>query len=420
MDRKLQRRRFPPRRVAGLAAGLVFFGLSAYGILRDSGLRKLHVERDKVTISTVERAPFLEYTPVRGTVLPIRTVYLDALVSGQVVEVFREEGTTVEEGEPLLRLTNPELELQVMQQEAVLEQRREELRNGRLSMEQDLLRSRQQLMEMEYRLQVDQRKFERYKSLPEQVLAAILPMQEYERLREEYEFSLRKLELSRETHAHDSLLSAQRVKQLGAAVARMERSIVIVRQRLDQLTVRAPVAGQLTALDADLGVSKGAGERLGQIDIIDDFKVRAQIDEHYIARVGRGQRGEFDHAAATYRLVVRKVYPEVRDGRFEVDLEFEEAAPGGIRRGQTLHIRLELGDLEEAVQVARGGFYQTTGGHWVYVVGPEGERAMRRQIKLGRQNPRVYEVLEGLEPGEQVITSSYEHFGDDMDVLVLR
>ena len=173
-------------------------------------------------------------------------------------------------------------------------------------------------------------------------------------------------------------------------------------------------------LAAEVGESKGTGVRLGQIDMIDGFKVRAAIDEHYIGRVGRGQRGQFDSDDESYSLVIRRVYPEVREGRFEVDLVFEGEAPEGIRRGQTLHIRLELGDLDEAVQVARGGFYQATGGHWAYVLDASGDRATRRSIALGRQNPRVYEVLEGLEPGEQVITSSYETFGEDMDVLVLR
>lgn len=420
MDRRIPRRRFTPRRLAVAAALLLLVGLTSYGLLRDSGLRKLNVERDKLTISTVERGPFLEYTPVRGAVLPLRTVYLDALVSGQVDRVFVEEGAIVAEGEPLLRVANPELELQVLQQEAELERRREDLRNGQLTMEQDLLRSRQALMEIEYQLAVDRRNFERYAALSAKDLAAILPMQEFERMRDRYEFSARKAQLTRETHGQDSLLSAQKVAQLGAAVQRMERDLEIIRQRLDNLTVRAPVAGQLTTLDAEIGESKGAGTRLGQIDIVDAFKVRAAIDEHYIARVSRGQRGEFDIEEQTYGLRVRKVYPEVQDGRFEVDLEFEGTPPPGIRRGQTLHVRLELGDLEEAVQVARGGFYQTTGGHWAYVLDEAGQRAMRRDIKVGRQNPRVYEVLEGLEPGERVITSSYENFGEDMDVLVLK
>ena len=420
MDRKIEKPQFTPKRIAIGAAALLLVGLFGYALLADFGVRKLNVERDRLTISTVALGPFQEYIPVRGTVLPLNTVYLDALERGQVEQVFVEEGASVAEGDPLLRLANPDLELTVLQQEADLERSREALRNGRLTMEQELLRSRKSLMEIEYQLAINKRNFERYESLSAEDLTAILSRQEYERLRDEYQYSVRRMALTQETQTQDSLLAASKVVQLVSAVERMERNLEIVRGRLDNLTVRAPVAGQLTMLKAEVGESKGTGVRLGQIDMIDGFKVRAAIDEHYIGRVGRGQRGQFDNDDESYSLVIRRVYPEVREGRFGVDLVFEGEAPEGIRRGQTLHIRLELGDLDEAVQVARGGFYQATGGHWAYVLDAAGDRATRRSIALGRQNPRVYEVLEGLEPGEQVITSSYETFGEDMDVLVLR
>ena len=420
MDRRLEKRRFTPRRVALGVAVLMLAGLCGYALLADFGVRRLNVQRERLTLSAVELGPFLEYIPVRGTVAPLRTVYLDAMESGQVVQVFAEEGTAVAAGDPLLRLANPDLELTILQQEAGLERSREELLNGRLTMEQNLLASRKTLMEIEYRLAVDKRNFERYQDLPAEDLAAIMSRQEYERLRDEYEYSARRMALTRETQTQDSLLAASKVAQLVSAVERTERDLEIIRRRLDNLTVRAPVAGQLTSLDAEVGESKGAGARLGQIDMTEGFKVRATIDEHYIGRVGRGQRGSFDSGGKPYGLLTRKVYPEVREGGFEVDFVFEGEAPEGIRRGQSLHVRLELGNLEEAVQVARGGFYQSTGGHWAYVLDASGERAARRSIRLGRQNPRVYEVLEGLEPGEQVITSSYESFGENIDVLVLR
>ncbi len=420
MDRKIAQPRFSPKRIGIGTAALLLAGLLGYALLADFGVRKLNVERDRLTISTVEFGPFQEYIPVRGTVLPLHTVYLDALERGQVEQVFVEEGTSVAEGDPLLRLANPDLELTVLQQQAELERSREALRNGRLTMEQDLLRSRKERMEIEYQLAINKRNFERYQSLSAADLTAILSRQEYERLRDEYQYSVRRMALTEETQTQDSLLAASKVAQLISAVERMERNLKIVRGRLDNLTVRAPVAGQLTTLAAEVGESKGTGVRLGQIDRIDGFKVRTAIDEHYIDRVDRGQRGQFDSGDQSYSLVIGKVYPEVKEGRFEVDLVFDGEAPAGIRRGQTLHIRLELGDLDQAVQVARGGFYQATGGQWAYVLNAAGDQATRRAIALGRQNPRVYEVLEGLEPGERVITSSYETFGQDMDVLVLR
>lgn len=420
MDRKLEKPRFSPKRIALGAGVLLFGGLCGYALLADFGVRKLNVQRDRLTISTVEFGPFQEYIPVRGTILPLRTVYLDALERGQVEQVFAEEGASVAAGDPLLRLANPDLELNVLQQEAELERSREELRNGRLTMQQERLRARKALLEIEYQLAINKRNFERYENLSAKDLTAILSRQEYERLRDEYQYSVRRMALTQQTQTQDSLLAASKVVQLVSAVERMERNLQIVRGRLDNLTVRAPVSGQLTMLSAEVGESKGTGVRLGQIDRIDGFKVRAVIDEHYIDRVGRGQRGQFNSGDAPYRLVIHKIYPEVKEGRFAVDLVFEGRAPEGIRRGQTLHIRLELGDLAETVQVARGGFYQATGGHWAYVLDAAGERATRRSIALGRQNPRVYEVLEGLEPGEQVITSSYETLGENMDVLVLR
>ena len=222
-----------------------------------------------------------------------------------------------------------------------------------------------------------------------------------------------------ENFRQDSLLRVNQLTQLESSIDRLEMNLEMVKRSVDNLTLRAPISGQLTSLNAEIGQSKSSGQRLGQIDVLDNFKVRAAIDEFYIARINIGQEGEFDLAGNTFRLIIKKVYPEVRDGRFEVDMEFTGKPPQGIRRGQTLQIRLELGDLSEATLLARGGFYQRTGGQWVYILDPSGENATKRSIKLGRQNPQVFEVIEGLQPGEQVITSSYDNFGD-IDKLILK
>lgn len=419
MDRKIKKKKWPPRRIAGLVAITLFVGLSAYTFLKDSGVRKLHVERDKLTISAVEMGPFQEYTPVRGTVLPITTVYLDAQEGGRVDSLMVEEGTMLEKGHAILRLTNPELELQVLNQEADLASRVEDLRGGELTIEQSLLRSRQEVMEIEYQLRTQQRKYDRYLTLSESDRLAMMARQEWEKVEDDYGFMQQKRQLTLERYQQDSLLAATQLRRLRASVETTEKNLIVVRRRLDNLTLRAPVSGQLTALDVDLGESIGRGQRLGHIDVLTSYKVRADIDEYYITRVARGQKGEFDQTDTSFGLTIRRVYPEVRDGRFKVDLDFVGEPPPGIRRGQTVHIRLELGDLEEAVQVARGGFYQTTGGNWAYVLDESGDVAGKRTIKLGRQNPRVYEVLEGLGPGDRVITSSYENYGDNMDQLVL-
>ena len=420
MDRKIEKKKWAPKKIAWIVAVALFAGLSTYGLLKDRGLRKLNVEAERLTISAVEYGPFQEFTPVRGKVLPILTVYLDAQEGGRVEEIFLEEGAIVEKGDAIVRLDNPDLQLHVMGQEAELERRIEELNKGQLEMEQKLLASRREVLDMEHKLQIDKRNYERYAALDAKVLTAIIAKQKFEELRDEYDISRKRKELMEVSHAQDSLLAAARTTQLEAALERMGKNIEIVRTRLHNLTVRAPVTGQLTALEAEIGETKAKGTRLGQVDVLDGFRVRARIDEHYISRIGRGQHGTFEYDDEPEGLVIHRVYPEVVDGSFEVDLLFEDEAPAGIRRGQTLHIRLELGDLDEALQVARGGFYQSTGGNWAFVLDKAGDRAVRRKIKLGRQNVEVYEVIEGLRPGDQVITSSYENFGDDMDVLVLE
>ena len=324
----------------------------------------------------------------------------------------------VQAGDALLRLVNPDLQLEVMQQETRLVEVVNQLRTQRLNVEQRRLQFRQTLLDLDYEIQSAKRKYERYTILAEENLVARI---EYENIADDYELTQKRRELSLENQRQDSLLSAVQIEQQEATVEQMRRDTEVVRRKLDDLVLRAPVAGQLTSLDAEIGESKSRSQRLGQMDVLEEFKVRAAIDEHYIARIDKGLRGEFDLGAATYALAIQKVYPEVREGRFEIDMEFDGVAPPDIRRGQTLHIRLELGALEEALLLPRGGFYQKTGGNWVYVVDGDGESAVRREnIHLGRQNPEMYEVLEGLQPGERVITSSYDNFGDNIDMLVLK
>lgn len=419
MDRPRRKRRWTLKRIAGLGAIALFLGLSLYGFLRERGTSKLKVDPDKLTISQVERGVFQEFIPVRGMVLPLQTVYLDAMEGGRVEQVLAEEGSVVAEGEPLLKLASAELQAQLLNQEAQLDERGDQVRTARLTFQQQLLQTRQQALEVDYQLQMKRHDYERFASLPTEQVRGLISRQDFEKLRDEFEFQRRRQALTIETQKQDSLFGEAQIQQLEEAVARQQRTIDLLRQRLDHLVLKAPVAGQLTALHAEVGESKGQGERLGQIDRPEGFKVRAEIDEHYINRILVGQRGTFDHENTEHGLVIKKIFPEVREGRFEVDLNFAEAPPEGIKRGQTLQVRLELGDLEEAVLLPRGGFYQKTGGNWVYVLGAGGSEATRRPIRLGRQNPQVFEVLEGLEPGERVITSSYDNFGD-MDVLVLK
>ncbi len=416
MDRKIEKQFWTPRRIVFTAGGSFLLLLVIYSfVVTDRGSR-LNVEADKITISTVNKAPFREYTPVNGTILPIETFFLDAIEGGRVEKRYIEAGSFVKKGDPIVRLANTNLQLDVMYREALTYQNINDAQNRRLSIEQNTISVKTQLADAEYQVDRTELAFRRDSAL---VLKKLIPGQDFLQSKYEYESWMRRRALARENFRQDSLMRVNQLSQLDGSVTRLQANLEMTRHNLENLVVKAPVAGQLTSLNAEIGESKSPGQRIGQIDVLNNFKVRAAIDEFYIARINAGQSGDFDLTGTTYRLKITKVYPEVKDGRFEVDMIFDGTIPQGIRRGQTLQVRLELGDLSEALLVPRGGFYQKTGGQWVYVVDKSGNFAVKRNIKLGRQNPQVFEVLEGLQPGEQVISSSYDNFGDN-DKLVLK
>ncbi len=416
MDRKIEKKKWPPKKIASLAAVGLFVILVLYVFLFRLSKSTLNVKTERITISTVTRGPFQEFIPIMGNVLPINTFYLNAVEGGRVEEIYLEAGTFVKEGDGILRLANTNLLLDIMWREAELFQQSNNLRNTRLSMEQYRLRLNQDLAEINNQLRQQKRTYERYKELVEDNL---ISKHEYELAKDQYEYLIKKKELTIESQRNDLEFRLGQIDALEASLKRMQDNLEIVKQKQDNLTIRAPVSGHLTALNAEIGQSKSPGQPLGQIDVLEGFRVRAAIDEHYIARIETERTGEFDFAGKSYGLVIKKIYPEVIDGRFEVDMEFVDGGPEEITRGQTLHIRLELGDISEAILLPRGGFYQTTGGNWAYVVDESENVATKRKIRLGRQNPQVFEVLEGLGPGDRVITSSYESFGN-MDRLVLK
>lgn len=416
MDRKIRKKRWTPKRIAWMSAVGLFFAAVIYNFLLGDHSSRLNVEAERITISTVEKGPFQEFIPVNGTVLPLKTFFLDAGEGGKVENIFVEAGSMVQAGDPILKLSNANLQLSVLNQEAQLLTQINAVRNTRALMEQNRLNALVQLVEVDRELQKQRRTYEAYADMAKRnpVYA-----KQAEREREEYEYWLNRQRLTFESQKQDSLSRQTQLDQSQTAVNRMQASLEMVRQSVENLVVKAPISGQLTSLAAEIGQSKAPKESIGQIDVLEGFKVRAEIDEHYITRIHAGLTGEFDLADKSYKLITQKVYPEVHNGSFEVDLEFTGAEPKDIRRGQTLQVRLELGDLSEAVLLPRGGFYQKTGGNWVYILDKAGGVATKRQIGLGRQNPQVFEVLEGLEPGERAITSSYDNFGD-VDKLILK
>lgn len=409
MDRKIERKWWTRNQVwYAVAAGIAVFTAIYLALTGESQSRR-RVDFDRVTIATVERGLFQVYIPVIGTVMPIRTVYLDAMEGGRVEEVVCEAGNLVTAGDTILHLSNASLRLDIMNREAQLFEQRNNLRNTRLAMQQNALDLEGQLVELDYKITLAKRAHDRNNQLAEK---SLISRDDFEASRDEYEYLLARRDLTVRTQKQDSLFRTLQIEMLEESVERIQRNLEIIRLNLESLCVKAPVSGQLTSLNAEVGESKTRGQRLGQIDIMDGFKIRAAIDEHYISRIVTGLEGEFELAGVTHVLSVTKIYPEVRNGRFEVDMEFQGERPEAIRRGQTVHIRLELSDLSECVLLPRGPFYQTTGGRWAYVLDESGDYAERREINIGQQNPKVFEVLEGLEPGDKVVTSSYEGFGD--------
>ncbi len=416
MDRIIPKKKWTVKRIAVIGGSTAFVLFILISILFGDHSSKLNIKTERITISTVSRGPFQEFIPVTGTVIPIKTVYLDAMEGGRVEMLFLEAGADVEEGDQILKLENSDLLLNILYREADLAEQSNYLRNTRLDMERNRLSLQSQLVELNFQIKKQKRIYKQCQVL---IQKELISQEEYEEAKDEYEYLIQKRVLTLETHEKDSLFRRNQIRSLESSLERMQGSLDLVKKNMENLTIRAPISGQLTSLIPEVGESIARGERIGQIDVLDGFKVRAEIDEHYIARIQLGRRGEFDFTGKTYHLILRKIYPEVKDGRFEVDMEFEGELPEAIRRGQTLHIRLELGDLSEAILLDRGGFYQSTGGQWVYVLSPSTDFAEKRSIKLGRQNPQVFEVLDGLKPGEKVITSSYDNYGDN-DKLILK
>lgn len=417
MDRIIKKKKWPPKKIAMIGVPTIMVLLILYSIIFGNHDTKLNVQTERLIISTVERSEFQEFIPVTGTVIPIQTVYIDALEGGRVEEIFVEAGAMVEQGDTILKLENTNLLLDISRQQASMLDQKNSLRNTQLQMEKQKLELYNKLADLDYQINRTHRIYEQNETLLEN---KIISRQEYEESRDDYEYNVRKRELAILTARQDSIMMAIQVDQLAQSLKRVEENLRIAKKRLENLTIFAPTTGQLTSLNAEyVGEITSAGERIGQIDILDGFKIRAGIDEHYLSRIITELQGEFDFGGDTYRLAIKKIFPEIVGGRFNVDLEFVDHIPADIRRGQTVHIRLELGDLSEALTIARGGFYQKTGGQWVFVVDPSKAYAVKRDIRLGRKNTEVFEVLAGLDAGERVITSSYDTFGD-AERLILK
>ncbi|MBC8155478.1 MAG: efflux RND transporter periplasmic adaptor subunit [Bacteroidetes bacterium] len=410
MDRALPKRFWTPQRSALIGGGVLLGSLLAYSFIFADHRSKLNVEKDKITVSPVSTGPFEDFIVVTGVVQPLKTIRLDAIEGGYVTQKLVEGGGMVNQGEVLLKLENQNLKLSFLQSETEANRLVNDLQNTRQRLRVERYTLRKTLSDLDYQTEQAKDTYERQLTLYKD---KVVSEQDYLKAKRDYDklVEQRKIEIESQKYQEDN--SKLQIQQLEGTLQRTQRNVALWQQTLDNLVVKAPVSGQLSSIDVEVGSNINRGQNIGQIDDVNGFKMRVGVDEHYLNRIFPGLAGSFEFNGKTYNLEIKRVYPEVRSGRFDVDMVFVKGAPTGIKRGQSSPIQLELGKAANATLIPVGGFFSDTGGNWVYVVDRSGKRAVKRSITLGRKNPEYFEVLTGLQPGEQVITSSYENFGDN-------
>jgi len=415
MDKILEKKKWTTKKVLYLSGGLALIFLIAFSIISTTGKSKLNVDNQKISITEVKKGAFQENIPVNGIVLPITTIYLDAIEGGRVEEKFVEDGAVLKKGQAIMKLANTDLELDLANRETSVFDLVTNMQRTRNESVRNTIDQLKTLAEIDNTFAEAERLYKMNKKLFED---KVIASQEYQSSLNNYNFQTRRKKLIQQTLHQDSITTHQQISQMQQSIDRTQIALKLMRKKAEDLTVKAPVEGQLTSLNAEIGESKTRGQRLGQIDVLSGFKVRADIDEHYISRIFTGLKASFDFSNKNYSLKIKKIFSQVQNGRFQVDLEFVGEIPKGIRRGQTLQIRLALGDETQAILLSKGGFYQQSGGNWIFKVSENGSKAFKVNIQLGRQNPEYYEVMEGLKPGDKVVTSSYENYGDMQELVI--
>lgn len=389
--------------------GALLLSLIIYLLVRDN-TSTMRINPDTLTIATVTKGDFNDYIRLNGQVLPMTTIQISPQEGGVVQKIIVEEGTQVKAGDPILLLSNDNLDLQILNSEAELAEKENILRNTLISMEQQKLNLQQEQLQLQTEVKRCLRIYEAQRALYNDQL---ISREDYLRAEEDYHLANNRLTLVKNRAYQDSLYRSVQIQQMQESLENMRLNMQMIRRRKENLTIKAPIDGEVGLLDVVLGQSIAQGTKIGQINDLTNYKIEAQIDEHYIDRVFAGLEATFDRQDEHYSAVIRKVYPEVRSGKFRADFKFVNEQPTNIRSGQTYYLNLQLGQSEEAVLIPRGSFFQTTGGKWIYVLNEQGDRAIKREIRIRRQNPQFYEVIEGLQPGDKVITSSYEKFGNN-------
>jgi HlyD family secretion protein len=416
VDRVIAKKKWTAKKLLTIGGIVAIVLLIAGSYYFTSGNRRLNVETERITISEVTKGPFQVTIPINGIVMPLTTIYLDAQEGGRMEEKYVEDGAVLKEGQPILRLSNPDLELSLANQETQVFNVLTQMQIARNNANQNTVSRLNQMAEVDNALKEAERLYKLNKHLFEK---KAIGSQEFQSAENTYNYQVRRKKLIEQIMGQDSATNKIQMEQDQQSYQNMKKALELMKKKVGDLVLKAPIDGQLTSFDAEIGQNILAGARLGQIDVQNGFKVRADIDEHYLSTVMTGLTGGFTFATKDYKLRIKKVYTQVTAGRFQVDMEFVGEVPKGIRRGQTLQIRLALSDETEAILLAKGGFYQTTGGNWVFKVNESGTMAYKVDLQLGRQSTDYYEVLEGLKPGDKVVTSSYENYGN-MQELVLK
>jgi len=417
VDRIIEKKKWTVKKILTIVGvgALVILIVVAY--LTTIGKSKLNVEMERTTISEVTKGSFQEFIAVTGVVLPITTIYLDASEGGRVEEKLAEDGTIVKKGQPILRLSNTDLLMTMMSQQNTVYNTITQIQINNNAAQQNTVSKLNQMADVESLYDEAERVYQVDKQLYEK---KVIGFQDFKKAENDYNYYLKKKTLTKQILKQDSLSRTQQTEQDKRSYKGSQEALVLMKQKVDELTVKSPIDGQLTSLDAEIGQNKHQGERLGQIDVLSGFKVRVDIDEHYLDRIYNGLKGEFTFAEKTYKLKINKVFTQVANGKFQIDMQFEGTIPTGIRRGQTLQIRLALSDEKQVIRLPRGSFYQQTGGNWIFKVSADGKIAYKTDIQLGSQNPDYYEVLQGLQPGDKVITSNYENYGTAQELVLKK
>ena len=408
MDKAIEKKRVTPKKITAFSVGFLFLILLIYLLFfRESG-SKLYIDKTKITISTVEKGKFQEFIPVEGVVMPVKSIIVDVIQGGRVEKIFVEDGNIVNAGDTILKLSNSSLELDYMQRETQMYDIINNLQNTKLNIEQNKFQREKEITELNYSIDKSQKDYEKKELFyREKVISTV----EYEDAKREFELLTKQREITIKAQHYDSLYYVNQVAQIKSSIDRLFKNLQLLKQNLGNLYIIAPETGQLSLTDCELGETKSEGQNIGQIDVMDGFKMRAKIDERYISRVYMNQEAELELSGKPYTLAIKKIYTKVTSGSFETDFVFTSETPTDIKRGQSVSLRLKFSGVSDAVVLPKGSFYQETGGNWIYVVDVSGTFAYIKDIKIGRQNTNMYEVLEGLKGGEKVITSSYEQFG---------